>query len=449
VNRKLKLILLFSVILRVAAALYLGNTVTSLPGTADQVSYHTLALRVLDGHGFTFDKAWWPVTAAGSPTAHWSYLYTFYLIIVYAIFGPVPLAARLIQAVAVGVLQPYLAYRLVEEIGGFAQADAKRGRVQEIGLIAAGITAVYLYFVYYAAALMTEPFYLTAILASFVLALLLAKRIAERPSLKLAAGLGVTLAVTVLLRQLFLLLIPFLFLWLLAVTYKQGLWPRTIAALGVTTAVIIAAIIPITLFNYTQFDRFVLLNTNAGYAFFWGNHPVYGNRFIAASEMDDIYQQLIPAELRQLDEAALDQALLKQGIQFVVDDPVRYIRLSLSRIPAYFKFWPDAASGRLSNLSRLGSFALFLPFMLYGLVRPFITFHRSSGTVGWTRPSASLVLLYLFILIYTGIHVLTWTQVRYRLPVDAVLIVFAALAVAELGETISRRIRHRTAVQQL
>jgi 4-amino-4-deoxy-L-arabinose transferase-like glycosyltransferase len=439
------------VILRVGAALYLGNEVSSLPGTADQVSYHTLALRVLDGHGFTFGEAWWPVTAAGEPTAHWSYLYTFYLVAVYAIFGPNALVARLIQAIAVGLLQPYLAYRLVEEIGFFSQSprDDEQVRTREVALLAAGITAIYIYFIYYAAALMTEPFYLTAVLANFVLALALCQRIRKQPAPKLALGLGISLSVTVLLRQLFLLFIPFLFLWLIVVTYRRVARSYLIAALGLTTAVLVASILPITLFNYTRFDRFVLLNTNAGFAFFWANHPVYGSQFIAASEMDDTYQKLITPEQRQLSEAALDQALLKEGIQFVVADPVRYARLSLSRIPAYFKFWPDAASGTLSNISRIGSFALFLPFMLYGLLHSLLSMARAADARFFTRPSSSLILLYLFIIIYTAIHILSWAQVRYRLPLDAILVVFAALAITAIGEALTKRIRHGEVVQQL
>jgi hypothetical protein len=34
------------------------------------------------------------------------------------------------------------------------------------------------------------------------------------------------------------------------------------------------------------------------------------------------------------------------------------------------------------------------------------------------------------------IHFLTWTMVRYRLPVDAVLLVFAGLAVVDLAERV-------------
>ena len=46
----------------------------------------------------------------------------------------------------------------------------------------------------------------------------------------------------------------------------------------------------------------------------------------------------------------------------------------------------------------------------------------------WDAIASSKFLLVLFTLIYTVIHVLTWTLIRYRLPVDAVLLVFAGLA---------------------
>jgi hypothetical protein len=81
------------------------------------------------------------------------------------------------------------------------------------------------------------------------------------------------------------------------------------------------------------------------------------------------YQDLIPPEVRNRDEAALDQELMRRGLQFVIDDPGRYLLLSISRIPAYFMFWPSTDAGLISNLSRVLSFGLLWPFMLYGLVR--------------------------------------------------------------------------------
>jgi len=91
-------IIVVSVILRVIAALYLGNSVEILPGTFDQISYHRLAIRVINGYGFSFGEEWWPITKANEPTSHWSFLYTLYLVFVYKVFGPNPLIARIVYA---------------------------------------------------------------------------------------------------------------------------------------------------------------------------------------------------------------------------------------------------------------------------------------------------------------------------------------------------------------
>jgi 4-amino-4-deoxy-L-arabinose transferase-like glycosyltransferase len=470
-NKILLAIFILSVLLRLAAAVYLGDTVEILPGTYDQISYHNLALRVLDGHGFTFGEPWWPLTAANAPTAQWSYLYTFYLVVVYALFGPHPLAARLIQALIVGLLQPLLAYWIARRVFG-----------QLVALVTAALTAVYVYFIYYAATLMTEPFYITAILGALYLAILMVDRVAD-PGLPnsrnrvfaLAILLGLTLGITVLLRQLFLLFIPFLFLWIWWATRQRGgRWG--IPALLVSGFMIVGTILPFTVDNYTRFGRFVFLNTNAGYVFFSANHPIQGTHFkpILPAEMDP-YQSLIPPELRELDEAALDQALLKRGLQFVYQDPTRYFLLSLSRIPAYFMFWPSPDSSLISNVSRLSSFALFLPFMLYGLLLallrtnhgdkdpqnidrrgllteasglPSTTSDRRGLPTEASSPSSlvpgplspalntasPIFLLILFASIYTLIHLLSWALIRYRLPVDAVLLIFAALALVDIAQ---------------
>ncbi len=111
-NNLLLGVILFSISSRIAAAFYMGDHVQDLPGIADQISYHNLALRVLTGHGFTFDTPWWPVTAAEAPSAMWSYLYTLFLVAIYTLFGPHPLVARIVQVVIVGVLHPYCAYRI-------------------------------------------------------------------------------------------------------------------------------------------------------------------------------------------------------------------------------------------------------------------------------------------------------------------------------------------------
>lgn len=412
-------IIFVSVLLRVAVAVYMGNEVVELPGIFDQVSYHNLAIRVLGGHGFTFGEMWWPITRAGEPTAHWSFPYTLYLVGTYALFGVYPVAARILQAVLVGILHPYITYRIGEKTFG-----------KTIGLIAAAVVSIYIYFFYYGAALMTEPFYITSIMFSLFFAMQLADNTDKKQDLKLGLALGISLGLTVILRQVFLLFIPFLFLWMWIARFrlnrKLPLFPTALSF-----ALIALFILPITLFNYSRFHRFVLVNTNSGYAFFWGNNPIYGTKFIPILSTPE-YQAMIPEEVRHLDEAALDSELLKRGIQFVVQDPKRYVLLSLSRIPPYFMFWYSPESSTLSNISRIGSFGVFLPFMLYGL---FLGIKRSSSFMNLLVSPQGLLIL--FALVYSGVHILTWTLIRYRLPVDAVLIPFAGLALFDVAGRLS------------
>jgi hypothetical protein len=181
-------------------------------------------------------------------------------------------------------------------------------------------------------------------------------------------------------------------------------------------------------------------NTNAGFAFFWSNHPIYGTQFAPTlSPAQGAYQDLIPEDLRDLNEAALDRALLQRGVQFVLDDPGRYALLSLSRIPVYFLFWPTADSSTLSDLARVFSFGLFLPLMIYGLaaaVRQLRPARPSAGGISdaHSRQRAYVALMLLFISGYTLIHLASWANVRYRLPVDAFLILFAAYGIEDLYE---------------
>lgn len=419
-------IIVLAVVIRAASALFLGNTVTQLPGTHDQISYDSLAQRVVGGYGFSFAENHWPMTRAGEPTAHWSFFYTGYLSFLYAVFGHEPILPRLLQSILVGVLQTYLTYLIAEKMFS-----------RNAGLIAAAISAFYMYFIYYSGALMTEPFYITAILGSLFLAMQLAESNSRSADIKLGLGLGVVLAIILLLRQVFLLFIPFLFLWIWVARFKRraGL---PIVSTALAFAIIVLCILPISLYNQSRFGRFVLLNTNSGYAFFLGNHPIYGTQFIPILP-NETYHDMIPQEVRHLDEAALDQALLERGMQFVFDDPKRYILLSISRIPAYFMFWPSSDSSLVSNISRVSSFGIMLPFMIYGLILALRKMGLEKGHYLVNLFTAPVGLLLLFVVVYSSVHLLTWALIRYRLPVDAVLIPFAGMAVASIFEKIQRK----------
>lgn len=432
-------ILVIAVALRVGTALYLGDIVDAPPLLTDQRSYHALGERLIAGYGFSFDRAWYPFTAANTPTAHWSFLYSLFVAGVYGVFGPHPLAARLVQAILGGITLPLMMYafsrRLFSSGSWNGRLSARGLNAETLALSAAGISAVYFYFVLYSATLMTETFYITALLWSLHEAIALA----ERPTGRHALLLGISLGSATLLRQSILPWIAVLFVWLLWAGYRTRKTRQAMGSLALAAGLMALMILPFTWRNYSVYGQFLLLNSNAGYAMFSGQHPMHGTSF------REFEAAPVPEDLNGLNEAQLDRALMQRGIGFVLADPGRYLLLSMSRVPDYFEFWPTPDTMLLNNLGRVGSFGVLLPFMLAGIVIAV----RSAGPQvqgGWRNFSTTpLALLLLFILFYSLLHIFTWAMPRYRLPVDAAAIPFAATSLNVFVLSLLKRWRARPA----
>jgi len=391
------LILAAAILIRIPIVLLMGDQVSVLPGIQDQVSYDALARSLLDGRGYSFTKNWYPFTPANTPTAHWSFLYPLYLAGVYALTGYHPLAARLLQSVVGGALTCSLVYLIGRRV-----AD------EVTGLVGAALAAVYGYFIYYNAALMTETFFIVLVLLTLYLSL----ELKEKPTPLRWIGLGFSLGLAVLLRQTILLFVPFLLFWLFLELRTRGLrWWN----LALPVVIIFLLITPWTIRNYLVYREFLLLNSNAGYALFASNNPNLGTDW-----RNELVVVPVPEELKGQNEAQLDRALRQRGVEYIQSNPKRYLWLTLDKTLEFFWFWPSSTSSLISNLNRVLSFGLYLPFMLFGLYLSFSSWR-------------SFAVLYLFMLVHTGIHLLSWPAPRYRLPVDAVSMVFAGLACLELA----------------
>ncbi len=392
-RRALLLIVAFALLLRLATAIVLGDRAEPISGAADQQSYDVLAQRVLSGHGFSFPTEWYPFTPADTQTAHWSFAYTLYLAGVYALAGPYPFVARLVQAI-LSALIVVLVYRIGKQLFD-----------ERVGLTAALLSALYAYLIFFNAALMTQTFYIICVLAALDLALQLGAQPTRRNWLLLGAAIGLG----ALFRQTLLLFAPLLVLWIVWRARSQLRWRDLLLALGM----IVLSIAPWTVRNYFVYQDFLLLNSNGGYFFYASNHPAQGTHF------DPNYAPPPPDSVRGLNEAAEDRALYREALAIVVSDPQRFVLLSLNRAKDYFWLLPSDQSSLISNVSRLFSFALYLPFMLLGLALS-------------RRQWRVCLPLYLYVLFDTMLHLASWAAPRYRLPSDSVLMVFAALAVATI-----------------
>jgi hypothetical protein len=256
---------------------------------------------------------------------------------------------------------------------------------------------------------------------------------------------------TILLRQTFLPIIGLIGLWLWYAA--QGMRAKIIKGFSLSILILILGIAPWTIRNYRVFHQFVLLNTNAGYAFYWANHPIFGTNFSNGLPQGVTWGSLIPQELSGMDEASLEKELMRRSLRTIMDDPGRYILLSLSRLKEQFKFWPAPESPLISDISRVGSFGIFLPFICYGMLlvifqpERYGLFEDSNDNGKFSHFSAwvntSIALWLGFFILYTIMHLASWAAIRYRLPTDAVMIIFAAVGIVDLYTKFSVKLMNR------
>jgi len=219
---------------------------------------------------------------------------------------------------------------------------------------------------------------------------------------------------------------------------REGAKIIELAPLVVAGLVLVGCIAPFTVRNYLVYDNFLLLNSNAGYAMYSAQHPLHGTSF------GEYWAAPLPEDLvgQGLNEAEWDDALMARGIGFVLAEPGRYLMLSLSRVRDYIEFWPTADSSTLFNVGRVASIGIMLPFMIYGMWLALSEGRRKAAAEPPKEEGRSPAVFHFpssffllgFMAFYSLLHIFTWAMSRYRLPVDAVALVFAAGAIDHLME---------------
>lgn len=398
----LALILVLALAARIAGALYLGNTVSGLSGAQDEISYSMLGQRFAEGHGMTFPTGWYPWIAADAPQSYYSYTMSLFLAGIYAVFGYFPIIARLIMA-ALSTLMVLLMYLVSREFFD-----------EQVALFTGFIGALYPYLIFYGITLVTETPFILALLASFYVVLQLLKR----PSTALWLLLGIALAITVLLRMAVVFFVPVLLGWLIWKLRGR----RQSYMVAIPLLIIVLAVLPFTVRNYLLWGRFMLLESQFGHVFWNGNHPEHHGDFNGSKVFP------IPAEvLASKNDAEITSTLLRMGIQNVLSDPWHFVQLTVTRLREFFNFWPTRNSTLLANVMRVSSFGLILPFTLFGLFANL-------------RRLRELAPIYLFIIVHTGVYAISWTMIRYRIPLDVFFIMFTAYTLVTI---LASFLRHR------
>ncbi|GAB4227407.1 MAG: hypothetical protein Tsb0021_04260 [Chlamydiales bacterium] len=173
-------------------------------------------------------------------------------------------------------------------------------------------------------------------------------------------------------------------------------------------------IAPWTLRNYLLYDSFILVSTAGGQALYAGNSP--------ETQMNR-WSPLPPEISRKLKEiqhpAKADTFLREEALKYIQKNPYRSLKNYLLKFVNYFNFKNVMASGKDRSIYWTLNAVTYIPLLLIGIVGLF--FYRR---LDLQREELLLILLYILQGAFMAIFV---TRLRYRLPYDALLLLFDAI----------------------
>lgn len=384
----------------------------------DEADYHAIATSIAAGDGFA--------SANGVPTARRPPAYPVFLAGVYGIAGPSRVVARLLQ-VAMGVAIVALVFLL-----------ARRLFDERTALLAAALAAVNPFLTFISGYLLTENLYTLFLLGALVAAPAPSAAVRSTPRLLTGAGL---LALAALTRPAALPLA----LWIGAsiALFAPGRWTVRVRAAALAAVVFVALIMPWMIRNASTFGGWVGLTTHGGVTFLQGNNPKVievphyrgGVAPVAALPGYD--------EFATMNERDRDRFCYAMGRRFLREEPGAIPKLVWWK---FARFWRWRSEAGLSGIRSgwwfdkdtfLGGLAArFDAGWVYAVVViPLFVAGLAFTRVRWR----DLLFLYGVVAGHTAVALVFFGSLRGRIPVEPVIVVFAAAALLALVDRWRRR----------
>ncbi len=372
----------------------------------DSVVYHKLAQSVCAGHGLVQDEH----TAVFRPP-----LYPLFLASLYALFGPNLTVVGMVQAL-LGALTCLLVFQLARLLFD-----------ETTGLVAAGLTAVYPFFVFYSALALTETLFI--LLLALGMAFLLRAARSPSPSIAPAALAGLVFGLCSLTRTSFAAFLVFLApVWWLAVRNLPA--RRAAVAYVVMFLCMTAALTPWAVRNKLRTGHLVFTSLQGGHDLYEANSPdaTGGPASHRINWAAVVAAESPPGAV--LTEYERDRILRNKALEYIRRNPDRFLRLAVIKLKRFWSLIPNYEKYR-SPLYNVISLLSFGPVALLAIVAAV----RLRGR--WR----DVLLLLSPLIYYTVLHTVFVGSTRYRTPVEPYLIVLAAYALtAPWAGTCSRSV---------
>ena len=284
--------------------------------------------------------------------------------------------------------------------------------------LACAVYALYPTGVYYSGILMKEALQGFLLLAAVLFLILSAGKSKDPLWLFLS---GAFIGISELCKSILIPAYPFFLLWIFFSKKEKRVSRSLIFLLG-----LLVIVTPWIVRNYMVHGKLMYISTGGGLAFWWENHPGarIGGGFEYPSEVGmDISKEQILA----LSETEWDALYKKLAFDYIKDNKRKFIRDSLVRLSDFWRLYPRKNLDQVGNLvnyresSGLNKIQLISLFSFGPLLVLFLI------SLYTEREVYKKYYFLLFIIIsYSALYSAFVTRTRYRLPIEPLLIMFAA-----------------------
>ena len=381
---------------------------------AESQWYFDKAFDIANGQGYLYDLV------SRKPTAAWPIGYPMFLALLFRLFGPSILIAKLANA-ALGVLIVYMTYLLAQYIFDHT-----------VAVLSALWIAILPGIIVYSSLVCSDILFMALVMC--VLLLMLKEEtkapLGNKQTTLLALVTGLINGLMILTRSTGLALLP---LWIgirwLNFRRRYGSSWQWVLAIVFGTCLVV---LPWTLRNYFYFHKLVPVSTNGGVNFWMGNNSLaYGGYVFPRNMEQNPLLSLIGNEI------ALDETGYKLGLEFIRENPERALRLLPAKV-FYLYNSNDAGlewnirSAAFHNQHGTGIRAYVLTNLVYTVLILFALFGLLILLFSSKRYRPLIWIGVIFGGYWTLVHLPFFGLDRFSLPVLPILTMYAAFGLAKL-----------------
>ena len=272
-------------------------------------------------------------------------------------------------------------------------------RNEAVALAAAFACALWPHFVFFAAVGLTETMFIALVLAALV----------SLHDERYALG-SVFLVLSILTRPALEPFAPIVVLLFALVVHRQSL-RFSIARLAIYALIYVSLMAPWWAHNYVKYGEFVRLNVADGMVLYTGNNPSNtSGGGITGPDVDFAGFRKIENPVRR------SEAFRNAAVEYIKSDPWHFVAMMGVKFGRLWRPWPHVEDYR-SSLIVAVSVATFLPALVLALV----------GLAATLRSHFHLLLPSLaYMAFLTLVHMVTFGSVRYRVPMEPIVLILAA-----------------------